>query len=558
MTKAKTELNRTIDVDAVVVGAGFAGLYMLYRLRKLGLRAQVIEAGSDVGGTWYWNRYPGARCDVDTALYSYGFDEALQQEWEWSEHYATQPELLRYINHVADRFDLRRDMWFDTRVSTATYDDGAASWTVTTDRGDTVRARWCILATGNLSVGRMPEIDGLQTTTLPVYHTGDWPHEGVDFTGLDVGLVGTGSSGIQAVPEIAKVAGHLTVYQRTPSFTVPAQNRLRDPVEFAELKKGYPELRKRWRAGEVYGAGEPLEPGSRFRRDVPFAAATEEDCRVEFQARWDRGGGHFNGAFADVLTNEAANEAAAEFVRTKIRETVTDPETAEALSPRGIPIGTKRLAVDDGYYATFNRENVTLVDLRKTPIRQITDGGVRTDTTEHLHDVLVFATGFDAMTGAILKIDITGRDGAKLRDKWAAGPRTYLGLMTHGFPNLMFVTGPGSPSVLGNVLCHIEQHVEFIADLLSDASRRDDTVIEVDLAAEDAWVERVNQQAAATLYPKANSWFLGANVPGKPRVFMPFVGGIGLYRQICDEVVAAGYAGFVRGGTPQAADGVSR
>ena len=548
-----TNSNREIAVDAIVVGAGFAGLYMLYRLRKLGLTAKVIEAGSDVGGTWYWNRYPGARCDVDTAMYSYGFDEKLQQEWEWSEHYAAQPELQRYLSHVADRFELRSDIWFDTRVATADYDERNASWTIATESGDTVHARWCILATGNLSVGRIPEIPGLKATSLPVYHTGNWPHEGVDFTGLDVAIIGTGSSGIQAIPEIAKAAKHLTVYQRTPSFTVPANNRPRDPAEYAELKKLYPELRRSLYAGEIYGAGEPLEPGSRFRRSVAIADASEEERRAEFQQRWDRGGGHFNGAFVDILTSETANEAAADFVRGKISEIVEDPEIAEKLSPRGIPIGTKRLAVDDGYYATFNRDNVTLVDLRDDPIAEVTDSGVRTEKSERRHDVIVFATGFDAMTGAILKIDITGCGGASLREKWAAGPRTYLGLMTHGFPNLLLVTGPGSPSVLGNVVCHIEQHVEFIADMLADAAARGEDVIEADLAAEDAWVERVNHQADQTLYPRANSWFLGANVPGKPRVFMPFVGGIGLYRQICDQVVADGYAGFERGKANQSA-----
>ena len=547
MTEETTGSSREIAVDALIIGAGFAGLYMLHKLRGLGLAAKVIETGSDVGGTWYWNRYPGARCDVDTALYSYGFDEALQQEWQWSEHYATQPELLRYLRHVADRFDLRRDMWFNTRVTAAHYNEDRGNWTLSTDRGDRVDARWCILATGNLSIGRIPEIAGLNATSLPVYHTGNWPHEGVDFTGLDVALLGTGSSGIQAVPEIAKVAKHLTVYQRTPSFTVPANNRPRDPAEFAKLKEQYPELRKCWRAGEIYGAGEPLEPGMRFRRDVPLAEASEEERRAEFQQRWDRGGGHFNGAFADILTNEEANEAAAEFVRGKIREIVQDPDIAEKLSPRGIPIGAKRLAVDDGYYATFNRANVTLVDLHDEPIAEVTRHGIRTAKDERRHDALVFATGFDAMTGAIMKIDITGRDGAKLADKWNAGPRTYLGLMSHGFPNLLFVTGPGSPSVLGNVVCHIEQHVEFIADLLADTLNRGEKVIEAEPAAENAWVERVNTQAEQTLYPRANSWFLGANVPGKPRVFMPFVGGIGLYREICDAIAAEGYKGFDRG-----------
>ncbi len=537
---------RSEQVEAVVVGAGFAGLYMLHRLRGLGMTARVIEAASDVGGTWYWNRYPGARCDAQSALYSYSFSEQLEQEWSWSEKYATQPEILRYLGHVADRFDLRRDIWFDTQVIEAHYNEAHDRWEVRTDRGDHISARWCIMATGCLSVGRLPEIPGLSDTSLPVYHTGSWPHEAVDFSGLDVGVIGTGSSGIQVIPEIARQARTLTVYQRTPSFTVPARNAPVDPDAERAIKKRYREIRKQWRVGELVGGGEELVPGNRYRRDISAASVSETERNAEYQHRWDSGGAFLLGAFGDLMVDPQSNATAAEFVRAKIRDIVDDDRVAAMLTPTGFPIGAKRICVDTDYYRTFNRDNVTLVDVRDDPIVAINDKGVITESGPRQHDAMVFATGFDAMTGALLRMDIRGTGGLTLREKWAAGPRTYLGLTTAGFPNLLIITGPGSPSVLGNVVGHIEQHVEFIADLLIDTQARGLDRIEADPAAEDTWVERVNGYADATLFPCANSWYLGANVPGKPRVFMPFVGGIGVYRALCEDVAANGYAGFNR------------
>lgn len=535
---------RTESVDAVIVGAGFGGLYMLHKLRQMGLMARLIEAGSDVGGTWYWNKYPGARCDVESALYSYSFDTALEQDWEWSERYPTQPEIQRYLSHVADRFELRRDIWFDTRVTAATFDDAADQWTVTTDQADLVTARWCIMATGNLSAARLPEIPGLAETSLPVYHTGGWPEGGVDFTGMDVAVVGTGSSGIQAIPEIARQAAHLTVYQRTASYTVPARNAPIDREHYSQIKRNYRAIRERWRTGELMGAGEKIEPEGSFRREVGVFEETEEKRRAEYEQRWNSGGAWFGGTFNDLMTDVAANETAADFIRGKIREIVNDPQVAEKLSPRGYPVGAKRLAVDTDYYATFNRNNVNLVDVRKDPIERVTDAGLQTASGERRHDALVFATGFDAMTGALTRITIRGSNGRLLADKWSAGPLTVLGLMSAGFPNLFFLTGPGSPSVLGNVVSHIEQHVELIADLLTVLADNGQDRIDAKPEAEQAWVGLVNSYAAGTLFPQANSWYLGANVPGKPRVFMPFVGGLAAYRQLCDQELANGLPSF--------------
>lgn len=537
---------RRETVDTVVVGAGFAGMYMLHKLRQLNLRTRVIEAGSDVGGTWYWNRYPGARCDATSQLYSYSFSEELDQAWNWSEKYATQPEILSYAQHVAERFELRRDIWFDTRVVGAHFVEEANEWHVTTDAGDEVRARFVVMATGCLSVGRVPDLPGLAETRLPVFHTGAWPQEGVDFSGQRVAVIGTGSSGIQLIPEIARQAAQLTVFQRTPNFSVPAKNAPLSKQEIAEVKRHYPQLRKEWRVGSLVGAGEPLKPGSRFRRDMSALAAADEEREQEYQSRWESGGAFFTGAFGDLLTDEKANETAADFVRRKIKEIVADPETAEALTPKGYPIGAKRICVDTGYFETFNRPNVALVDLRSEPIERVTQQGLATAKREFEFDALVFATGFDAMTGALLAMDIRGRGGLKLAEKWREGPKAYLGLSVYGFPNLFLITGPGSPSVLGNVINHIEQHVEFVADLLSDTRAKRLDLIEAEAEAEERWAAKVNELAHGTLFPKANSWYLGANIPGKPRIFMPFVGGIGMFREICECVSDNGFEGFDR------------
>ncbi len=522
--------------DAVVVGAGFAGLYALHRLRGLGLSARVFEAGDGVGGTWYWNRYPGARCDVESMDYSYSFSEALQQQWRWTERYASQPEILTYLNHVADRFDLRRDIQLGTRVTAAVFDEATSRWTVETDRGDRVSARFCIMATGCLSDARLPDLPGRESFAGRWYHTGRWPHEGVDFTGQRVGVIGTGSSAIQSIPIIATQAARLVVFQRTPNYSVPARNAPLDPEYERRVKAGYAEFRRQARESRV---GFVVERSG----DSALAVAPEERER-EYERRWRRGGLGFSATYPDLLTSLDANATAADFFRARIREIVRDPAVAEALTPRDYPLGTKRLCVDTDYYATFNRDNVTLVDLRATPIEAITPRGVRTRGAEYAVDSLVFATGFDAMTGALLAIDIRGRGGLPLSEKWAAGPRAYLGLSVAGFPNLFTITGPGSPSVLSNMIVSIEQHVDWIADCLAHLRASGRRRIEATAEAEEAWVAHVDEVGHQTLYPRAKSWYMGANIPGKPRIFMPYIGGVGVYRQRCDEVAARGYAGF--------------
>jgi cyclohexanone monooxygenase len=524
------------SVDVVVVGAGFSGLYMLHKLRALGFSARVYEAGGGVGGTWYWNRYPGARVDIESQEYSYSFSPELEAEWEWSERYALQPELLRYLNHVADRFDLRRDIRLDTRVLAATFDEEAGRWSVVTDNGDRVLARFCVMATGCLSTPKAADFPGAASFTGATYSTSDWPHEPVDFTGLRVGVIGTGSSGIQVIPQIAKQAAHLTVFQRTPNFSVPAQNC---PAK--------PELARRWKEHSAQYREQARQSGFGIllvdqSADSALEATPEERRRV-YEDRWGKGGFSVVGSFADLIFNKQANDTAVEFIAGKIGSIVKDPVTAETLTPRTYPLATKRICVDTGYYATFNRDNVTLVDVAATPIEEIVPTGVRTSAATYPLDCLVYAIGFDAMTGALTKIDIRGRGGVSLKEKWAEGPRTFLGLMVAGFPNLFTVTGPGSPSVLSNMVLSIEQHVGWIAACISHVAAQGDQVIEATTRAEDDWVAHVNEVANATLFPQANSWYMGANVPGKPRVFMPYIGGVPAYRQKCDEVAAAGYQG---------------
>jgi cyclohexanone monooxygenase len=524
------------DFDAIVVGAGFAGLYMLHRLRALGLSARVYEAGAGVGGTWYWNRYPGARCDVESMQYSYSFSDELQQDWEWTERYPRQAEILRYIDHVADRFDLRRDIQLNTRVTVAHHDAAANRWRLTTDRGDAVSARFCIMATGALSAARIPEIAGLDSFEGKHYHTGDWPHEPVDFTGQRVAVIGTGSSGIQAIPVLAAQAAHLFVFQRTPNFSIPAWNETLPSERQRAWKANYAEHRahaRTTRSGILY------DYGQRSALDD-----SEEERQREFEARWARGGTSFTHAYNDTFTNKAANDYAAEFVRDRIRATVRDPAVAAKLLPMDHPIGTKRICVDTDYFQTFNRDNVTLIDVRSSPIEAITPTGLRTRDAEYALDSIVFATGYDAMTGALGRIDIRSDEGLALKEKWAAGPHTYLGVMTAGFPNLFMITGPGSPSVLTNVIVSIEQHVEWVADCLAYLRERGIERIAPTAQAEEEWVAHVNAVADRTLFPLAASWYMGANIPGKPRVFLPYVGGFGNYAQICNEVVAEGYRGF--------------
>ncbi len=522
-----------ISFDAVIVGAGFAGMYMLHRLLEQGMSARVYEAGDGVGGTWFWNRYPGARCDIPSMEYSYQFSEELQQEWEWSERYATQPEILRYANHVADRFGLMPHMQFNTRVERAVYQADKRRWQVTLADGAVVDARFVIMATGCLSVPNTPHIEGLDDFAGPVYHTGAWPHDGVDFSGKRVAIIGTGSSAIQSIPLIAEQAESVTVFQRTPNYSIPAHNAPLDPAYVADIKSRYGEYRaENWQRG--FGAD--------FRdRDVSVFEVSEDEREAEYEDRWARGGLAFLAAFNDLPFDDAANATAQDFIRRKIAGVVDDPELAEKLTPT-TPVGCKRLCVDTNYYETFNLPHVQLVDLKSTPIHTITPGTVQTTAAEYEADVIVLATGFDAMTGAITKVDIEGPNGS-LKDKWAEGPRAYLGLATAGFPNLFMITGPGSPSVLSNMLPSIEQHVEWIGDCIAYVEQHQHTAIEADAQAEDDWVTHVNEVADTSVYPKCNSWYLGANVDGKTRVFMPYLG-VPPYLEKCADVVARGYDGF--------------
>ena len=533
----KSQTANTEGYDVVVVGAGFAGMYMLHRLRGLGLSVRVYEQGGDVGGTWYWNRYPGARCDVESMQYSYSFSDELQQEWNWSERYAPQPEILKYANHVADRFKLRPDIQLNTRVDRAAFDEDANLWSVTTSDGNTVSAKYVVLATGCLSNARMPDIKGLSEFNGKVYHTGHWPHERIDFNGQRVAVIGTGSSAIQSVPVIAEQASHLTVFQRTANFSIPARNAALTEEEREGFRKNYPEIRRF--AREVARNGIYTEMPDRGALDDG-----DNERRAKYEQRWTHGGLTFMSVYNNLGLDKAANDTAADFVREKIAEIVRDPQTAKLLQPNNHPIGSKRICVDTEYFATFNRPNVTLVDIRTNPIEEILPNAVRTRDKDYEVDALVLATGFDAMTGSVAKIDIRGRNGLTLNQKWAEGPKTYLGLMSAGFPNLFIVTGPGSPSVLSNMIVSIEQHVDWITDCIGYMRERGFEAMEASRDAEDKWVAHVNEVARTTLYPQANSWYMGANIPGKPRIFMPYIGGVGPYRQICNDVAAKGYEGF--------------
>ncbi len=525
------------EFDVIIVGAGISGMYMLYRMRKLGLSARVIEAGSGVGGTWYWNRYPGARCDTDTMEYSYSFDEDLQQEWEWPERYPTQLEILEYLNHVADRFDLRPDITFDTRVEAALFDEAASRWRVQTDDGAELSAKFLIMATGCLSAPNIPSIDGKETFSGPIYHTARWPHEGVDLRGKRVAVIGTGSSGVQAIPVIARQAEHLTVFQRSPQWSIPARNQPVNPAVVAEVKTDYAGFRARRR----------LQPGGDIAsvpvNDFSAMSVDEQERQRIFEERWQLGGLSFYNSFNDIRRDTESNTVAADFVRAKIREIVKDPAVADMLCP-SYTFGCKRGVIDSSYFETFNRSNVLLVDISAAPITAITPSGIRTTDADYDLDIIVFATGFDAMTGALLRIDIRGRDGLPLREKWAAGPVNYLGLGVPGFPNLFTITGPGSPSVLANMMVTIEQHVEWVADFINYVVEHDHNCIEASEDAQEAWVAHVNEVAGNTLQVTCHSWYLGANIPGKPRVFMPLPG-FPPYLEKCEEVAANGFEGFL-------------
>ncbi len=533
-------LNNCGDFDAVVIGAGFSGMGMLRRLRDdMGMSVQVYETASGVGGTWYWNRYPGARCDSESYTYCFTFSKELLQEWSWSGRYPEQPEILTYLNHVADRFDLRRNIKFNTKVTSATFLEDRNLWEIETDQGDKVTARYFITGIGCISTGNIPKITGLESFEGDWYHTGNWPHHPVDFSGKRVAVIGTGSSGVQSIPVIASQAGHLTVFQRTPQFTVPARHASIDRKFIEEeVKPNYDAIIER---GKWTNGGSPMTPDS-----GSALALTEEERNSVFEKFWAIGGNYFiYGSFDDIHSNEEANEIAADFIRSKIRETVKDPETAQMLLPLDHPYGSKRALMDTNYFETYNRENVDLVDLRQTPIQEITARGLRTSEQDFDFDIIVFATGFDAMTGTFMKMDIRGRDGMTLREKWADGPKTYLGLQVAGFPNMFMLTGPGSPSVLCNMPVCIEQHIDWVGDFIGWMREQNLETAEATPRAEEQWGDHVNEEANNTLFVKANSWYLGANIPGKPRVFMPYAGGQGKYRKKCNEVAENGYEGFV-------------
>ncbi len=526
----------TKEFDVVVVGAGFSGLYLLHQLRGFGLTVRLLEAGADVGGTWYWNRYPGARCDSESIIYSFTFDEELYQEWTWPERYSRQPTILKYLEHVSERFDLRRDIDFNTTVEQTVFDEQTNRWTVSTGHGEQVSARFCVMATGCLSVPKMPDFEGLQDFEGAWYHTGRWPHEPVDFSGLRVGVIGTGSTAIQAIPMIAEQAEHLTVFQRTANFSVPAWNHETRPEEESAWKAGFSAMRE-----QLKWSNSGTNQISNLQRAAEMTPAEHDQ---ELEMRWRGGSFAMLGLFADLMSDDAANDIAIEFVHDKIRERVNDPEIAELLCPKDHPFGSKRLCVDSHYYETYNRDNVQLVDIKNASIEKLTRSGLIANGTEYEFDVIVFAIGFDAMTGPLMNIDIRGSGGKSLRDKWKVDPRTYLGLSVHGFPNMFVITGPGSPSVLTNMPVAIEQHCEWVAECIRDLHSRDIARIEATKEAEDDWVEHVSATAHETLYVKANSWYMGSNVPGKPRLFTPYVGNMKDYRMLCDDVMTENYSGF--------------
>ncbi len=533
-------------VDVVVVGAGFAGLRSLHTLREQGFTVAVLEAGDDVGGVWHWNRYPGARCDVESYDYSYSFSEELEQEWRWSERYATQPEILRYVHHVAERFDLRRDVHLGQRMTRAAFDEATGRWDVRTEAGRRWDARHLVMATGQLSTTKAPDLPGQELFAGQVHHTARWPREPVDLSGQRVGIIGTGSSGMQMIPVVAEQAGHLTVFQRTANFSVPAANApITDEVD-AQVKASYRQRREAARNSPT-GLSVPVNRQSAL--EVP-----DEERRAHYEQAWPRLGFGFALAYYDLLRDQRANDTAAEFIREKIAQVVRDPATRERLTPRDFPFAAKRPSVDSGYFETFNRDDVTLVDVREDPVEALTETGVRLRSgAEHPLDVLVLATGFDALTGSLLRPEIVGRGGVTLRQAWAAGPVTYLGLMVAGFPNLYVIAGPGSPSLLSNVLLSTEQHVDWVAGLLVTARERGSEVVEATGSAQQGWVAHVDERAQETLYPLATSYYNGDEVPGKPRVFMPYVGGVRGYRRTLERVVADGYDGFTLSPAPELA-----
>ncbi len=527
--------------DAVVVGAGFSGIYMLKALRdRLGLKVRVYEAGETVGGTWYWNRYPGARCDSNSYIYCFTWDKQLLHDWEWSERYPEQPEILRYLERVAERHDLKRDIRFDTRVIGAEFDETSNLWRVRTDQGEAVTARYLIAAVGSLSDTNTPQFKGLEEFRGNWFHTSRFPRNGVDFTAKRVAVVGTGATAVQAIPEIAQQAKQLTVFQRTANYCVPARNGKVDPNLVRARKADYDGVVKRIRKS-FFGFEYNFIP-------KPVLETTPEEREREFDRMWDEGGFAFWLAnYQDMFFSQEANDLCADYIKRKIRKIVKDPAVAEKLIPKGHPYGTKRQPLDSNYYETFNKDNVRLVDAGTDgAIEEITRTGIRAGGKLYEFDIIVFATGFDALTGPLKALHLKGRGGVTLDEQWAHGPRSYLGISIAGFPNFFTITGPQSPSVLSNMPVSIEQHVEWIADCIDTMRKSGRTSIEATPEAQDRWVDHVNAVVNTTLMPRANSWYMSANIAGKPRAFLPYLDpeGVGGYRKRCDEVSAKGYEGF--------------
>ncbi len=525
------------DYDSVVIGAGFSGVYMTHKLREQGLTTKGFEAAPTVGGTWYWNIYPGARCDCISMEYAFTFDPEIIAEWEWTERYPAQPDILRYIEFVAHKLDVKRHFSFNTRVVSAHFDDASGLWSVVTDTGETVTAKYLITAAGCLSTSSTPDFPGIGSFQGQTIHTSAWPREGIDFSGMRVGVIGTGSSGVQVIPKVAEQAEHLTVFQRTPAFSLDCGNRPLTEDEKRDFKENIEEFKV---LSRQTGSGQFTDT-----LEVNALDHTDEQRNAVYEERWNRHRAiDLIASYPDLFTDRAANDTIAEFFRGKIRDVVADPDLAEQLSPRDYPLGAKRITLDTGYFQTYNRDNVSLVSVKNAPIEEITPDGIKTSDAEYPLDAIVFATGFDAVTGPLLNIDIRGRDGQSLREEWADGPVTYLGVGVHGFPNLFTLTGPGSPNVLTNVVCAIEQHVEWTSDAIAHLEEVGARAFEPSESAAKEWTEQAIKLADDTLYPEGNSWYTGANIPGKPRVIMSYVGGLNLYREICDEVAAKGYEGF--------------
>ena len=520
-------------LDVVIVGAGFGGMYAVHKFNAMGLKIQGYEAGSDVGGVWYWNRYPGARVDLPSIDYSFGFSQEVEQEWTWSEQFAAQPELLRYINFVADRLDLRRHIQFNTRVTCAEWDDARQVWVVKTDRGDVVEATYCIMATGPLSIPKDPEIPGIDRFKGELLRAGRWPHQPVSYAGKRVGVIGTGSTGIQIVQEVGPQAGELFVFQRTPSFTMPMRNVPLEPDYVAEVKRNYAGLRESARNSPAGG----IRPAS----TRAFFSVTPAQRLSLMEDAWKQGGLAMLGTFSDLLVNEEANEHVAEFVRGKIGEMVKDPVTAEKLKPRGYPIFARRPCLDSSYYETFNLPTVHLMDCNEDPIVEITDKGVRTRSGEVELDMLIFATGYDGLTGAMLAVDVQGRDGLRVSQKWSEGARSYLGIMMAGFPNLFMTTGPNGPAALANIIRISENDVDWIADAMRHMSATGQKAMEPTTEAEDGWMKTVAALSQRSLLNKAKTWYLGANVKDKPQGLSMFTGGFPKYREYCTLATQGNY-----------------